>query len=471
MSQTAYPVLKAYNPELIQDVEFTTLTDVATAGSTSAITVEAITGFAVGDYVLIGEIGSETAEIIRLHASTAPSGNTITLESAVVETHQKGERVYLIDRNQVEFSRATTLTGSKSTLTTVAINPQNLYTTYEDTSNTTGFGFYRWKNSGDTTYSNYSESFPYAGYDINSLKEIFDSVLIDMGLVDQHGNPEFKGKFSRRTFFKAAQDIQDDINSERSRWSYLENFDVTVDELTIGQDSYTSPTGVNRTTGQAGILLLRLGGKDPMTYLDKEEFVRRRRDGVVQTTLNGAVTTASSTWTLTDTSDFPDSGSIKVVNDGEDGFDTVDFTANDRANNQLTVDTDTIAEAHADGAIVWSGVDVGQPLYWTQYEGSIYVDPVPSADWNDRNLIADLYEEPTLVDDLADTTQFPANVLKKGIFAKMLPLKYTGDKSRPEIQAARDEYNEALIKLRRKEDTGQRFKVQPNRVPRRRTGN
>ena len=107
---------------------------------------------------------------------SSSSGTTITLVVAPQYPHPNGTPVYNIDRNQIRFSRGTTVVAAdSSTLATVEIDCDQLYTTYEDTTNTTGFGFARAMNSADSTFSNYSESFPYAGYGENSLKKIFDS--------------------------------------------------------------------------------------------------------------------------------------------------------------------------------------------------------------------------------------------------------------------------------------------------------
>ncbi len=163
MASIFFPKIRAYNKDLIVDA-VETIVNLDCDTGVSEITVESITGLGVGDYVLLGEFGQIDAEIVRLHPSTAPSGTTITLSAATTYAHERGTHIYRIDRNQVEFSRATTLTGSKSVLSTVSINAQSEYTVYEDSTNTTGYGFYRYVNSGDTTYTNYSESFPYAGH-------------------------------------------------------------------------------------------------------------------------------------------------------------------------------------------------------------------------------------------------------------------------------------------------------------------
>ena len=144
MATTPYVVLQAYNPDLLLDVQKTfTTADESSVDTT--LTVESIVGFSDGDYVLIGEFGQEDAEIARISGS--PSGTTLTFTGNLTYTHTKNTPVYNIDRNEVEFSRATTVSGSKSILTTVSITPDSLHTVYEDTSNTTGFGFYRWKNT------------------------------------------------------------------------------------------------------------------------------------------------------------------------------------------------------------------------------------------------------------------------------------------------------------------------------------
>ena len=57
----------------------TTLTAAAAAGATT-LTVAAITNFAVGQNIRVGS--GEPAELVRVHASTAPVGTTITLDAA-----------------------------------------------------------------------------------------------------------------------------------------------------------------------------------------------------------------------------------------------------------------------------------------------------------------------------------------------------------------------------------------------------
>lgn len=456
-----YIKLKAYNPDLLVDVEKGFITaDVASASGT--LTVESIAGIGVGDYLLLGEFGQENAEIVRVHIGTAPSGTTITLNANTTRKHERGTAFYRIDRDQVEFSRATTLAGSKAVLSTASINPESVWTIYEDITNTTGFGFYRFKNSGDTTFTGYSESIPYTGYGEETLKKIFDSVRYDMGMVDEHGEPTWEGKIGRKAMIQAVIDCQEDLAKARSRWSFLTNFDATVSELSTGEDAYDLPSDIAYEDRRIMIQAVRVGGNKKLRYIDKNKF-NEEREEIVKTTLGSAITsTTQTTITLTDSSDFDDSGNIQVIVDDQDAIDNIAYTANDRTTNTLSGVTG-ILETVTAGANVWQGATFGEPSRYTIYEDKIYLDYPPSADWEDYNLIMDYYAKPTVVDDLADEVQFPASVIKPYVIYKMMLLRGDGDLAKAQVWFA--VYNDKKSELIQNENRGQVFKFTPNRTP------
>lgn len=70
----------------------TTLTAAPAAGATT-LTVAGITNFAVAESIIVGN--GEVRELVRIHASTAPTGTTITLDSAtpLQYAHAIGEAV------------------------------------------------------------------------------------------------------------------------------------------------------------------------------------------------------------------------------------------------------------------------------------------------------------------------------------------------------------------------------------------
>lgn len=526
MSTTPYFTLKAYNRDLLINKGSTYLTADALAGA-STFTVEAIAGVAVGDYFFVEEIDQQTAELLRVHVSTAPSGNTITLNAVSVEAHSRGAKVYFVDRNQVEFSRATTLTGSKTVLTTTDINPRDEYTLYEDVVNTTGFGFYRFAKSmtvtltaaGTTatatsaghglvtgesitisgadqsqynitasvtvtnattftytivagavspatgtitgrTYSNYSESAPYAGFGENSLKKIFDTALYDIGMVSEKGEPRFSDKISREAAFQAVMDCQNELAAMRYKWSYLTNFDVNVSELETGEDSYSLPTQIAKEEGRSMIWNVRIGGNRELSYMDKHEL-NIRRENVAKTTLGAAISATSDTSiTLTDSSDFGSSGSLQVIPDDFTAADDIAYTANNKTTNVVSGVTG-IAAAVAIGANVWQNASFSIPTNYTIFENTIVLDPIPSTTYHKYNLYMDLYEKPTLVDDLADETQFPSFVIKPFVEWKLSLLRGDGDTVKAE--GFRQLFEQRKAELLVNETNGQRFQFRPNR--------
>ena len=137
-------------PELVLDAD-------AAAGATS-ITVKSILGVTVNNILLFRNIGNEHAEIVATHASTAPSGNTVTLvATGLVEAHPAGTVVYVIPWNQVRFYKAATeidanvsYTGLTALATAQNIDPTEVDNVYVDTTVSSGFLYYRFSDSINT---------------------------------------------------------------------------------------------------------------------------------------------------------------------------------------------------------------------------------------------------------------------------------------------------------------------------------
>ena len=170
-------LLKLYNASLIRDREKTYLTAGASASATS-ITVSSTdlapdaassNTWANNDYMIVGEIGSENAEVMQMNAAvTSATSLTIDREGqsgGLRYNHSIGEPLYRIDFNQVQFYNGTSnSTTGLTTLSTINLQVDDLYTRYEDTSNTTGYGFARFKNATSGSFSSYSDG---VNYDIS----------------------------------------------------------------------------------------------------------------------------------------------------------------------------------------------------------------------------------------------------------------------------------------------------------------
>lgn len=220
-------LLKVGNRVLTEDREKTSLTSAVAAAATT-ITVAGVdtNSWADNDYIIIGEIGSPTAEVMQVNGSVS-DGTSLTIDRSGSAggtrfAHATGEPVYRVDFNQVEFSRNTTdtITGA-SVLATNEIQPDDEYTRYEDTANTTGYGFVRFKNAFTGAFSSYSDGVNYeasglsSSYDPRTLWRLRKRVrtLLDEDRADS--------KLSDDMIRDALNDKQRDIAHQRL-WSFYE---------------------------------------------------------------------------------------------------------------------------------------------------------------------------------------------------------------------------------------------------------
>lgn len=226
------------NEPLLDSQEVSLLTaDVASGSNT--ITLDNISGFSVGKFILIGNFGEPNAEIIRVHISSAPSGFTVTLNSNTTQTHQANSPVTIVDYDQVEYSRATTLTGDKSVLATSNIQADRKQTSYSDTTNTTGFAFFRFKNSADSTFSEYS-----IGVDYSPVTRAYDTLrtLADKAL--RQCKERINTSLTYQDFIDFAEDFYQELYTFKRNWRIFRSLDTSV-STTPAQDYVTLPSDVD----------------------------------------------------------------------------------------------------------------------------------------------------------------------------------------------------------------------------------
>lgn len=384
-------LLKSFNYSLIEDVQKTYLSATVSSGG-ATLTVKDITGFAVGDYIIIGEIGEESTELARLHTSTSPSGTTITLNANTAYSHGVDAPVYRIAFNQAEFSRSSTLTGTKSVLSTTAITPDREFTAYDDTSNSTGYGFVRWKNSSTSSYSSYSSgvnyeaSGTYSSFDPRTLwrlrkrvRKLLDEDRSDSKVTDDHIRDSINDK-------------QRDIAHIRL-WSFYE-----TEKSFIGvanQMAYDIPSTVQKiynlsynTQPLAPINYVRwknLHWNSDTTSSNVSHFCvwnnqillyPRPSNSSDTTTLNGAITSSDTMITVVSSSSFKRGDYYRFIIDNEvvyaTGSTSTTFTG------CLRGQEGTTASAHSNGATV-----------------------------SERDIVYTGHEEPTDLFETTDRTKIP----------------------------------------------------------------
>lgn len=234
------------------------------ASGTGTLTVANISGFAINQILIINPF-SERSEIILTHASTAPTGSTITLASNTTQTHYSGEKVYVISYNQVEISTATTIAGVKSVLTTANLQPDKKELVYNDTASSTGYYFARFKNTITSAFSSYTDPMAVAGWPKNTVGYMIQRALRDLEL-------EFSEKLTTEDCFEWLNSGIKIIQGKLKRWPEHYTYNAIIDTTTVGDSVVTMPTTIYDTETNKSILAIRVDTGKKLQYLDPVSF-------------------------------------------------------------------------------------------------------------------------------------------------------------------------------------------------------
>jgi len=180
--------LRADNRILVSAAKFTYLTQNYNSG-VGTLNVTNTGDLSVNDPILIGEIGNSNAKIFKVASVNTTTGD-ITLNdiddaaATTTSAYPESTKVTLMPYNQIRFFHTVLLgtiadeTPTFNDLTPLTIflelDPTSYYSVYEDSDNTTGFGWFKYKNSQTTEVSQESNPIPYAGFKNNTVLAIFD---------------------------------------------------------------------------------------------------------------------------------------------------------------------------------------------------------------------------------------------------------------------------------------------------------
>lgn len=165
--------LSADNRILTENAKYSNLVSNYASGVSAFSILNATDGFSAGDYLLLGNIGSENAEIVKI-ATVNTSTGAITTTSATKFSHAESTRVTILQYNQVGFYWTATETFATTTplVEYEDIHVSDWYTTYNDDAHSTGYGWFVFYNETTTASSQESNSLPYAGFDRDSVEDI-----------------------------------------------------------------------------------------------------------------------------------------------------------------------------------------------------------------------------------------------------------------------------------------------------------
>lgn len=384
------PILASIS-DLVRNTPETFLSADADAADT-AITVESINRITTDGLLFVGEPANEHAEIVKTHASTAPTGSVVTLASGLEFGHFNGTKVYLIDYDQVEFSHAATVDGSKTVLSTDDIDADAPETIYRDTTYTDGYYFVRFKNSISGVFSGYSDPIPHSGWADDQVGSAIQYSL-------ERNKVGLSEKLTHEFLLQEARSCITDFLGKLKRWENLQSFDYDLGNTARGVNSFAAPADMYSFTYKS-VLQFRIANRPRLIYRDKEEWDELLED-VHHTTLDGAVTSGATSLTVTNALDLADDGSIMVS-----GI-TITYTAKNNTTGVLTgipaSGDGSVTSNLSDGADVWEGKwQEGEPRYWTIFGGYLYFWPLVSARYASKNVLLDYWVEAPTVDSDAD---------------------------------------------------------------------
>lgn len=371
------------------------------ASGQTALTVKDIGGFAVGKYAWINPFG-DNSEIIAMHASTAPTGSTLTLAAATAYEHAANEEIYYVEFNEIEISHADTLAGAKSVLATVGIIAREREQVYLDVSQTTGFYFARFKDSVAATFGGYSDGVAYDGWAARAAGHLIESALSQLSLTY---SKQVTAYDCLHWINKGMREIKGKIR----RWPEHNITNYVAGQTSRGINAFAMPADIYDTETDRSIEAVRIGDGDGLIYLDPNRF-DIQQDDVKQTTVRTEASAADATLEVGNSYDFEDSGVVIVYIAGvQYGITYTGVTRSATAGVLTGVPTSgdgSITVTIPVGTNVWQDETEGLPSFYTVRNEQIEIWPLPDAQRDDQNVLLDYNTAVTEVDSEGDVIDY-----------------------------------------------------------------
>lgn len=387
-------------PPNLSESEHTFLSADASSG-TSSFTVENGSKFAASEYFWFGQTGSENAEILKINTV---SSTTITTTTSSSFAHSRGERITFVPYNQIVPERSTDSGSNYSALSAVDIRADSTETYIQRTSDaSTDYYRVRFYNATTALYSSYSDGIIATGYAEGTVGQIFRDALHSLGerIDDQVITKEF--------LFTALKDGRNEIDQHLmiERWPFRTVFDYDAGDVIPGRYTLTLPTDLRDPDTYKNILAVYIGkSKTPLTPIDKRRM-NRNYTGIAHSTLNGAITTGSTSIVLTSSGDFDESGSVDIAAESISAeVDNVNYTSNTESTATLGTVTN-IGANHATARDVWQGASFGDPNEYTVDNGVMVFSQPFSNDLAGENVWIDYYAKITHANSDGDALDEP----------------------------------------------------------------
>jgi len=416
-----------------------------TPAGVTALSVKNITSFADDQILVIGQFGNEGTEVS--YVSGTPSGSAMALDSATNFPHSTDTPVIVIDFDQVEFSHADTVTGSKTVLATINIvvdTPD--FTRYNDTTYTTGYYFIRFKNSITNVFSDFSDPIPVTGYTQFTARYLIDAAL---GGINKKTSEVLSDSFA----FVEIDNCQMETLRELKRWSFLQKFDQIIGQISTGSWKIPVPTDLDDQFTNKSIFSIKIGREWTLDWIDKDRW-NRLTESMAYTTLASNILVSDATITLTDSSDFDSGGTVQI------GANTYAYTANDTTTGILTL-TDVSTTTNTAGQDAFEFPVIGLPTCFTIFGGFIWFDRVVAATYDGRNVYGDYYKKVDSISTDSQTIVLPDPLVVQYYLQWKFLLKLNNGEENQASLAKMANYTARRDKMKQKEVIGTTFVQKP----------
>lgn len=204
-------IVSAWNPST-EELEKTNLSAVVQSGATS-LSVKNTDRLPVNTLLLVGEMGREQSELLKVATPTITPTTRLNLVSATKFAHVADEPVYKMRYDKVLFYRSPTADGAYDLIATEDVDVDNVddKTYYEDTAGT-GTSFYKTKfyNSVTMEETGFSDYISAEGYGRKTIGSVIEAVV--RKVKDQSYTV-----LSSEDYLELASEVNEDIAGQSER--------------------------------------------------------------------------------------------------------------------------------------------------------------------------------------------------------------------------------------------------------------
>jgi len=357
----------------------TSMTAPLTAGGTT-LTVRDNNNYEDDDWFILGEVGDAKTEECDVNGAVT-RGTSLTITNTTKFSHEIDTPVTRIFERKIKIYGASTDGGSGTLIASIdaitgdafEIQWDRPYSEWTLISTDTTYSYYYAVFFDGTTSSSASDYVPSTGLAYNTAKKLIESAL-------KHVKADVDGDLITWDWLlDKVNDWQDAVTSYVDEsgipkdWTFEIYEDTSSIAISENENEYALSSltyDMKYPDSFQGIIQVKIGA-DELDYIDHDEM-EEELDGLVRATVATAASAGDTSLVLSDTYEFPESGSAYV------GEDLITFTGNTEASSTLTgipaSGTGAITDTRAVGTVVWYGVTPATPDKYTVFNGEIILN-------------------------------------------------------------------------------------------------